>query len=474
MKPHQKMEQARIEILLNPRLRYYAGLMLSVKIEADPSVETACCNGRIIKYNPEFIDDLSFKQTIGLLLHEIYHPLYGHHYRRGNRNFRLWNTACDYEINWLISKEKIELPNEGCIDEKFKNMAVEEIYEQLMRQVQQQLDQQLQPQPELEPQNQQNQNQQNQNQQNQNQQNQNQQNQNQEPQNQEPQNQEPQNQEPQNQEPQNQEPQNQEPQNQEPQNQNQQPKNIDQIITELFGEGDDPGGCGMVEDMPTENNIPTPSEISNEERKWQSSLIQMAMHSGGVGNIPGHLQRHVEEILNPKIDWRTELREFVNACASSDYSWSKPNRKYTQMDLYLPSIRSYELGKVMIVVDNSGSISQEDLDMMGAELTEILESFQNLEACVIYHDTTVRKQETYTIGDLPLKLRSHGGGGTRFRPVFEYINDLDEPPICLIWFTDLGYHDRNLPPEPEYPVLWGAIDAYNLDMPFGRVIIIRD
>ena len=97
------------------------------KVIMDESVATMCTNGRVLKYNPKFVDKLSTDAVKWVVLHEAMHLLLGHHVRRGDRNHKGYNVAGDLAINsllreyliklgvWdeLVNKIKILMPREG-------------------------------------------------------------------------------------------------------------------------------------------------------------------------------------------------------------------------------------------------------------------------------------------------------------------------------------------------------------------------
>jgi len=62
-----------------------------------------------------------------------------------------------------------------------------------------------------------------------------------------------------------------------------------------------------------------------------------------------------------------------------------------------------------------------------------------------------------------------GGGGTKFEPVFTWINDAGIKPDMLVYFTDmLGSMPAS---EPDYPVIWA--DILGMKKPaFGQVVKI--
>jgi predicted metal-dependent peptidase len=88
--------------------------------------------------------------------------------------------------------------------------------------------------------------------------------------------------------------------------------------------------------------------------------------------------------------------------------------------------------------------------------------------CPVYCDEAVAGTETYEPGDA-IRLTPHGGGGTAFRPVFDWIAGSDIQPVCAVYLTDL--YGSEFGPAPEYPVLWVSTGADAA--PFGEVIAYR-
>ncbi|NQV18265.1 MAG: hypothetical protein HQ534_06970 [Armatimonadetes bacterium] len=96
----------------------------------------------------------------------------------------------------------------------------------------------------------------------------------------------------------------------------------------------------------------------------------------------------------------------------------------------------------------------------------ILSIYPGTEIKVIYVDSKVANVETIDIFDF--KLHAKCGGGTDFKPGFEYIEQEDIMPSCVIYFTD-GYCD-SFPEEPDFQTLWILTDKANFTPPFGEVI----
>lgn len=244
----------------------------------------------------------------------------------------------------------------------------------------------------------------------------------------------------------------------------------------------DPGGCGGV--MGQGGAKPKPgqdasglgeSEKSDEEGKVMVAVAQAANAAKSMGSLPGCLQRLVEEVMMPKQDWKHILREFITKQARSDHSYRRPNRRWMSQGLIMPSLKSEELGDVVVTVDCSGSIDQDTLNVFAGELQAIFEMFQ-CKVTILYHDIPVQAVQHWCPADGPLKLKPHGGGGTSHAPVFHHIENMDcEDAPIIVCFTDLytSFPDK----APKLPVLWAVYGRYDKvdssDVPFGQVVEIK-
>ena len=243
------------------------------------------------------------------------------------------------------------------------------------------------------------------------------------------------------------------------------------------GEGQDgsgdPGECGEVRDAPgKDGQAATPSEMAQAEQETKIAVTQAAQAAKVQGKLPAGIERIVKDLLAAKVDWREILRRFVMSHAKNDYSWTPPNRRYVHQGLYLPSLRSDELGPVVILDDTSGSMDQEAHQRCASEISGVLEAYDT-SVYVVYVDTRVAGYEVFKREDLPLVINSKGGGGTDFRPGFEWIREQGIDPSCVIYMTDLEC--SSYPSEPGYPVLWAHISGgYGREreykVPFGEVV----
>ena len=110
---------------------FFGSLLFRLKGRESRSIETMATDGTSLFYNPDFVDTLTAATLCGVLAHEVLHPGLQHHLRRSGRDPKRWNEACDYAINPILLDAGLHLPDGGLIDNRFRGMSAEQIYNQL-------------------------------------------------------------------------------------------------------------------------------------------------------------------------------------------------------------------------------------------------------------------------------------------------------------------------------------------------------
>ena len=236
---------------------------------------------------------------------------------------------------------------------------------------------------------------------------------------------------------------------------------------------------GEVRDQPGQDGkLASGSEKNFQEQQRKMEIEKARQSAKKAGKMPAGMDRLIGDILEPKLDWKVVLRRFVSSYAKNDYAWYPPNRRFIYKNLYLPSLRSNEIEKIVLAIDTSGSLSETDLAQFAGELNAILEEVDTT-LWVMYCDSQLHgadpdeyMPDEFRREDLPLQLEMRGGGGTSFRPPFEWLASQGECPTCFIYLTDMWCHD--FPQEaPAYPVLWIQIGDYDNDPPFGELLTLE-
>ena len=225
-------------------------------------------------------------------------------------------------------------------------------------------------------------------------------------------------------------------------------------------------------------------EMTEEEKKVLEREIDQAIRQGVMahqkiaGTGAGDLDRDLLELLEPKVDWREMLREFVKStCSAKDTSsWRKVNRRFLSTGVYMPSLIGEKVGHMVIAVDTSGSVGQEELSGFLTEVKGIAEEVKPSQVDLIYWDSRVAAHEEYTENDVSNIINStkpRGGGGTSPSCVSEYLKEKRIVPECVIMLTD-GYVGSDWGRDWTAPVLWAIVGGNDCVADNGKTILVKD
>jgi predicted metal-dependent peptidase len=217
-------------------------------------------------------------------------------------------------------------------------------------------------------------------------------------------------------------------------------------------------------------SVGTPEEMKQLEEEIRMRVGSAKAVAKSKGKLPESLSRLIDEMLEPKIDWREVLRDFVQRSSMrTEYDWSRPNRRWGSMGIYMPSMKGQSVEGVVVAVDTSGSIGDKELAMFAAEVEGIM-SVSKSKLTILYCDCAIQGVQEWTAGDGKLTLTPKGGGGTSHRPVWEWVDNNIPSPSAVICLTDLW---TDFGEEPNYPVLWAAIGGRSKpEVPWGTLISI--
>lgn len=241
------------------------------------------------------------------------------------------------------------------------------------------------------------------------------------------------------------------------------------------GEGGESGGFD-------EHDWAGAKRLTKEEKEVLAKDVDQALRQGQIaaqkmhGKGGGNMSRDFADLLNPKVDWRVLLREFVSAvCNGRDFSsWRKPNRRFLSQDIIMPSLVSERVDHMVIGIDTSGSIGGPELAQFLSEVVAIAEQVNPEKVDLIYWDAAVAGHEVYNSGTLSTLVNStkpKGGGGTDPTCVPAYLDKHGIKPECVIMLTD-GYVGRW--GDWDFPVLWAICGGNKCTAPVGKTIHVED
>jgi predicted metal-dependent peptidase len=402
-----KLAAARTKLILDKPFLGALVLRLPLVSASREWCPTTATDARGFYFNPEYIDSLNLAQTQFMLAHEALHCALSHFARRGHRLKHKWDLACDFAINPLLVEEGLKPPPNAVIMDEYKGMTAEEIY------------------PLIED--------------------------------------------------------------------NDETETLDQHLYDSTSEGGGTGGTTQAPPEPesdgagdgerseqndsagggrgakqdergtgeaeretehAEAGQPTP--LTPDEREtlniqWQQRMAGAAQQAMQAGKFGGTLARLIDHLLQPQIPWRMLLARFLTSLARDDFSYMRPSRR--EGDAIFPSLRSAQVD-LAVAVDTSGSIRSEEVSEFLSEINAIKGQIR-ARITFLPCDASLAEDapwvfEPWEAFDMPDRV--HGGGGTDFRPVFEWLDGNGVPPDLLVYFTDAQGPFPESP--PGFPVVW--------------------
>jgi hypothetical protein len=412
----------------------------------DYSVPTACTNGLRVRYNPDFVASLAPPAVVGLIIHEVCHPLFGHLDRSKHMtDDHMANIAFDYEINNLIEKynetasRKIVLPPEGYVDlAKYKNEAGEVIYRKLQEEEQQKQDEQKQDEQKQDgdgdgdgdPQDGDG--------------------------------------DPQDGDgnPQDGDGNGKDDKPQDGNGKDGKPQDgdgKDGKPQDGKGKADKPSSSGMFE------KCPEPKQAEEVATRWREILSSTIQTSRLRGNVSGDFLQKFSELLDPPVTMRDLLEKYVCDFALADDSTKSDRRWLANHDMCVAGIESERHGTIVFVKDTSGSITDTILKTACSVIQDACNTLNASRIIVLDVDAAVCDVNEYLPNE-EIPATCKGRGGTDFRPAFKWVEENAPDARVLIYLTD-GW--GMFPSEtPDIPTLWLSWDLEESGYPFGQVVAL--
>lgn len=480
----QRIIKARTSLIRNQR--FWGTLAMHLQVVEDETCGSMATDGEHLFYAPSFLDQCVQLEIEGVIAHEVSHCAHKHQLRRGDRDMEEWNIACDYAINPGLLAAGFKLPGQPLVDPAFAGMAAEEIYARRRKAREQQQAQQGQCQQQGGQQG----------------------NPSQAPQP---------GQQPGagagqggrqggSQQPASSPPSATGGQATAPQA-GQQPQAGQGAKGTLPAKGQTPAasqpgsakqGPGQGGSQPGQGQVgggqtqPQPGRVldapapqaggsaeatrAEQAAEWDRRVLQAVAAGRKAGMLPGDAEQMVEEIKEPKINWRELLRRFIDSKTRTSHTWNRPNRRFVHQGIILPGIQSDGITKLGIYGDSSGSTS--DLwSMFLGEIESSMELGAVDEVVMIQADTKVKRVDRLRAGD-PMPPMT-GKGGTSFVEGFKWFEENEPDVAAIICFTDLECGGA-WGSDPGVPILWAAygfeseVKKLGAKAPFGEVIHVEE
>ena len=239
---------------------------------------------------------------------------------------------------------------------------------------------------------------------------------------------------------------------------------VDLINDEKDSEDKDSQGKGN--DLKTGiSDLNTEAEIRNY---WKQAINDAKLITKGSSekSLPESFERNFGEVLEPEIDWKTKLWNFL---VRTPTDFGEFDRRLIYSGLYLENLEGESIN-VFCCIDTSGSISDYEINKFMREIKGIINAYPNLNCRLWYADHEC--YGPYNIDSMENVPKPKGGGGTDFEPFFKDITKKEfnnNDGVCIYLTDGYGYFPEK---EPDLPVLWvvipgGAEQEY---FPFGEIV----
>ena len=228
-----------------------------------------------------------------------------------------------------------------------------------------------------------------------------------------------------------------------------------------------PKGSGSGKDgMPKtlDEHMGSLGETDKDALREKVQKAVQAAKRMGAGNFSGNLETLLQNILNPKVDWKYYFRRFIANSIEviEERTRKRPNRRYGFIQ---PGIKKHSKLHIGVPVDTSGSMSDEALAQSWAEIHHMAKS-QDIEVTVIESDCEVKNVYKF---DPKKKPSFSGRGGTAYQPAIDKALELGVDAIIYIGDMDAA----DVPNNPKIPFLWAVFGESSPPGNFGSVVRIE-
>jgi len=226
--------------------------------------------------------------------------------------------------------------------------------------------------------------------------------------------------------------------------------------------------CGSGAD-----GMPRPGQEPGGLPSWQADLLRRQVaqdvmaHAKQPGTVPAGLLRWAREVLAPKVNWRAllaaELRRAVAEVSGAvDYSYRRPSRRSAVTGpVVLPALRR-PVPEVAVVCDTSGSMTDDLLAMVLAEVEGLLRALGLArQVRVLACDTAVAPAQRVSSAR---QVQLVGGGGTNMGAGIDAAAALRPRPAVTVVLTD-GYTPWPAGPPKGMRVVVGLLGDHAPDAP---------
>jgi predicted metal-dependent peptidase len=211
------------------------------------------------------------------------------------------------------------------------------------------------------------------------------------------------------------------------------------------------------------------SERAKIRDEIKEAMLAAASACQDAGNIPAGVKRMIQDLTEPKMNWRELLRMQLESTIKSDFTWMRASRRGWHMDAVMPGMKTDPMIDIAVAIDASGSIGESMLKDFLSEIQGIMDSFPAFRIHLVTFDTECYNPQQYDSDNLDTicDYEIAGGGGTDFDAVFRYLKQEEIEPKRLVVFTD-GYPFGSWGDENYADTVWILHGTTSIVPPWGQ------
>jgi predicted metal-dependent peptidase len=240
---------------------------------------------------------------------------------------------------------------------------------------------------------------------------------------------------------------------------------------QLYDESKDDGSGGGAYQPGTGNDDLSDEGVANvtEEQieEIKQELIRAVQAAKSRGTIPAGLEQLISDIINPPTPWHQLLERYMLMLIKAGQSWRRPNKRFACHDIYMPtSDKQPRMGAVVIQIDESGSVSEEERRHFFGHINKIIEDCRPERIILLHTDYSVAHVDDLTFDELPIEYKNYAYGGTDMTVGFKWVEDNGVEPDVFVCLTD---GETPFGEAPGYPVVW-LITTKGIEADHGETI----
>ncbi len=144
------------------------------------------------------------------------------------------------------------------------------------------------------------------------------------------------------------------------------------IVVDSSGQGQMQPGSGMPQFDSHDFWDTVPEETKDMIRERVRQIVKDAVSqadskTNGWGSVPSEMRDEIRKMVSNQVDWKTLLRTFVGFSQRADREHTR-QRRHRKYGLVHPGTRRGHMAHILVAIDQSGSVSNESLEFLYAEL----------------------------------------------------------------------------------------------------------